>query len=61
MMTPGLSEQELTLVIIVLVVVLVVLLVCAACYLCHRHHTTNKGQFHIWFICFGFVILEVKT
>ena len=62
MLTAGLSELELRIIIIVCIVVGVLLIIVLLCYLCHRRNNTgNKGEMiHLQCFCFSFVILEAN-
>ena len=64
MLTAGLSEFELRIIIIVCIVVGVILIIVFLCYLCHRRNNklANKGekQIHLQCFCLSFVILEAN-
>ena len=48
MLTAGLSELELRIIIIVCIVVGVLLIIVLLCYLCHRRNNMgNKGEIHL--------------
>ena len=62
MLTAGLSEFELRIIIIVCIVVGVLLIIVFLCYLCHwRNNKGNKGEIiHLHCFCLSFVILEAN-
>ena len=62
MLTAGLSEYELRLIIIICIVVGVLLIIVFLCYLCHRRNNKgNKGEMiHLQCFCLSFVILEAN-